>query len=339
MADDGELLLASIEDYLGPGENRFFARGYQRAEYGVRDVVITPDEGREPVVRARVDVGYPADWSTKDGVDQRPHLSTVDALVLGVQLAEAHLAHGLGLDAADRAHARVRKAVLRAGGEPQEDLLGIPLTARLVKSTETGRSPMTSVYDCTVGNLRIRCEIEHRAGPRTKTAGIYHTLDDVLGAGTARYYGAGFKVRRHHIRDVHVDPDAHTARAGVHFSPEVTTPGQGIGGASQPSVTFVDAFVVNLQLVQVLLYELDSLSRGTSNTLWMMQTVLDAPATPLPLPEGPGRALPATAALTAKRLLPLRGGTWRSVDIEAGLGGVGIRCGFAHELPAAKVTA
>jgi hypothetical protein len=332
---DSKLILASIDDYLGPGENRFFSRGYQRAEYRVRDIVVNPSQAPEPGVRAQVDVGYPEDWSKKDDIDQRPHLSTVDALVLGVQLAELHLAHGYGLTGPDRARARLRKAVLRAGGEPQEDLAGIPLSARLVKSEDATGAPsrVLSVYSCTVGNLRIRCEIEHPIGTRGAAEGGYNSLDEVLDPGDRRYYGEGFKARRHHIQDVRVDMDAFTAKADVHFTPEPDAALLGIDGELHPSVTFIDAFVVNLQLVQVLMYELDSLTRADSNTLWMMQTLLAAPAAPSLLPDRPGLALPAEASFTDKRLLPLRGGIWRSVDIDARLAGIGLRCSFAHELP------
>lgn len=324
---DSMLLLASIDDYLGPGETRFFSRGYQRAEYRVREVAVTP--AQTPQVQGRMDVGYPADWSRKAGVDQRPHLSTVDALVLGVQLAELHLAHTFGLTEPERAVARLRKVVLRAGGAPQENLVGIQLSARLVESADVPAG-LVSIYDCRVGSLRARCEIEHPVGAAVESSATYGSFD-ALGPG--RFYGDGFKTRRHHIRDVRVDTDASIARAHVHFTPE-TTPGmRGIDGELQPAVTFVDAFVVSLQLVQVLLYELDSLTRADSNTLWMMQTILEAPASVSLFPDRPDLALPAEAALTGKRLLHLRDGIWRSVDISSSLAGIGIRCSFAHELP------
>ncbi|MFF5546146.1 AvrD family protein [Streptomyces olivaceoviridis] len=331
-----QLSLTSIDDYLGPSETRFFSRGYQRAGYRVRDVVVTPADAPDAGVRATVDVTYPADWSRKkDGTDLRPHLSTVDALVLGVQLAELHLAHGYGLDGAARTRMRLRKVVLRAGGAPQEELTDIPLAARLVRTEELpGSARHLSVHDCTVGNLRVRCEIEHDIATRTVEEARHESLEKALGPGTERFWGEGFKNRRHFIHDVRVDLDALAARADVHFAPEPDAGREGIEGDTQPSVSLIDAFVVNLQLVQVLMYELDSISRAESNTLWMMQTVLEAPRDGSPAPGGPDAPAVAEAALTGKRLLPLRGGIWRSVEIKAGLAGVRLRCGFAHELPA-----
>lgn len=335
-----QILLQSIDDYLGPGETRFFSRGYQRAEYRVGDLVVTPVDAPDAGVRGTVDVGYPADWSRKkDGTDLRPHLSTVDALVLGVQLAETHLAHGYGLDAAARRRMRLHKVVLRAGGAPQEELLDIPLAARLVETTRVpgpgGR--FRSVHDCTVGNLKVRCEIEHDIGSRAVQEARHSGLEDALGPEKNRFWGGGFKRRRHHIREVAVDLADFSARADVTFDAETEPAAGGIEGDRHTAVSLIDAFVVNLQLAQVLLYELDSISRSESNTLWMMQTVLEA-APEEPQGAGPG-PYTARAGLSSRRLLPLRGGLWRSVEITGQLAGVNLRAGFAHELPPGAVVA
>ncbi|WP_419992829.1 AvrD family protein [Streptomyces boninensis] len=334
MGTGQQLLLESIDDYLGPGESRFFSRGYQRAEYQVGGITVTPPAGAG--VSATADVGYPADWSRKKDTDLRPHLSTIDALVLGVQLAELHLAHGYRLDGPARTRMRLCRVVLRAGGAPQEDLTGIELSARLVKTEQLPETPARSrsVHDCTVGSLKVRCEIEHDVTGRAEQDARHDSLDAALGAGAQRFWGEAFKDRRHFIRSVRVDTEALTAGADVHFAPDPGPAPAGIEGDAQPAVSLIDAFVVNLQLAQVLMYELDSISRADSNTLWMMQTVLEAAAVPTALPDRPEAAAAARAALTGKRLLPLRGGTWRSVEIEGEFAGASLRCSFAHELPA-----
>ena len=157
------LLYRSMDGVSRIRSGRFFGRGYRRAHHRVEDVVVTP--GRErPATHARVSIDYPVDWSTKAARnDLRPHLSTVDVLVLGVQLSEAHLAHAYGLDGAQRRAMRLRKVTLRAGGEPQEDLSRLPATAALASTTPEpgGRGSFVSVFDCRIGAMRARCEIEH----------------------------------------------------------------------------------------------------------------------------------------------------------------------------------
>ncbi|MFD7169269.1 AvrD family protein [Streptomyces violascens] len=326
--------LCSIEDFLGPGDNRFFARGFQRATHQVYDIVASAADAAEPGVRATADLSYPADWSTKqDDTDLRPHLATTDALILGVQLAEIHLTHAYGLTPAERGASRLRKVVMRAGTQPLEDLDGVVLAAALRSTAELcdGADEFVSVFDCSVGPLKVRCEIEHPINERAEAEASFDSLDHVLGAGATRLYGEGFKTRRHAIQDVDVDMAELVAQAAVHLTSVPDSPAltEGIEGSVDPSVSMVECFVVNLQLAQVLMYKMDSVRREDSDNLWMMQTIIEAPRTPRPI-DGP---LAARAAIVKKHLLPLRGGLWRSVDIAGHMSGIDLRCSFAHELP------
>jgi hypothetical protein len=321
--------LSSVDDYLGPGQSRFFSAGYRRVEHDVRGVTVTEDGAN-----ALGTLTYPRDWSRKAAnTDLRPHLSTVDCLVLGVQLAECHLAHAHGLDEGQRNASILRRVTLRAGTTPQEDLDDVELSAHRRNSSPTPERPGRSVssYDCTAGVMRARCTIEHDQGIPSSRVGHYDSPEELLGPGARRYYGDGFKARRQTIGDVTVDLDALSAKAtaGVEQLPGRTTPTSGVDGDRQPVVTPVDCFVVSLQLAQILMYELDGVRREDSKTLWMLQSTLISEA-----PEPVGPDLPATAVITGRHLLPLHGAQWRNVDITGSCGGINLRCSFAHELPA-----
>ncbi|MGH8885717.1 MAG: AvrD family protein [Egibacteraceae bacterium] len=334
MTAAAQLSYNSIDEYLGPGETRFFSRGYRRAEYQIDNVMITPADGVEPDVQATVTLRYPRDWSKKkSGVDLPPHLSSVDALVLGAQLSEMYLSHAYGLDAAMRRKMWLRRVTLRAGSAPQEHLEGLPAFAKLRETRAVPDTPnsFVSVFDCKFGAMQARCEIEHEIGGRVTTAWSCACAEDVLGPAVPRYYGEGFKFRRQLIEDVRVDMETLRSFAAVRIDPteEGHTTIEGIEGGYQPSVSMIDCFVVNLQLAQVLMYEMDAIERKDSNTLWMIRTILEA--------ENPRRPysppLVAHTAVTGKHLLRLRGGIWRNTDIVGGLGGVNLRCSLAHELP------
>jgi len=334
-----QLTYRSIDEYLGPADNRFFGCGFRRSEHQVTELVTTPADAAEPGARATVTVEYPRDWSKKTAdTDLPPHLSSIDILLLGAQLAEAHLTHAYGLDRAMRSRMWLRKVTLRASTTPQEDLTGMPALATLRKTSavadDSGR--FVSVYDCTVGVMRTRCEIEHEIGRRSSTERSGPSLEDLLGPPASRYFGGGFRLRSQSIRDVSVDMSSLQADAQVliastregHAAPE------GIEGAYQPSASMIDCFVVALQMAQVLMYELDGVARRDSNTLWMLQTVLEADKPDRPF-AGP---LAAHTAIAGKHLLKLRGGTWRNVDIKGGCAGIALRASLAHELPKSAVS-
>jgi hypothetical protein len=330
-----QLRYGSIDDYLGPGENRFFGRGYRRAEYQVGDIEVTPANDSDGGARATITIRYPVDWSTKiRNGDLRPHLSTVDMLVLGVQLSEIHLTHAYGINERMRRGMWLRKVTLRAGSTPQEDLVGLEgsATLRETKPLPGSVDVFVSVYDCRIGAMRARCEVEHRIGRPATGKATYPSIEDVLGAAVPRYYGEGFKFRQQRIEDVRVDmADLWSAAiVRVELTDDSVALGEGIEGDYQPSLSLIDCFVVDLQLVQVLMYEMDSVRRQDSNTLWMLTTVLDAtqPDRPCSVP------LETRAAIVKKHLVPLRGGRWRNVEIQGACGGVSLRSSFAHELPA-----
>lgn len=344
----GYLTLSSVTDYLGPPEKRFFSGGYRKAEHSVTGVRLTPAGAEQAGVTARVDVAYPSDWSKKkDGIDLPPHLSSIDTLVLAAQLAEAHLTHAYALNEEQRAAMRLRRVKLTAGTTPQEELTGLEARALLLETRPLEGAPgrSLSVYDCRIAKMRARCEVEHATGGRTGFSGSHDTLQDLLGPAELRYYGTGFTNYAQHIDSVSADLDELTAEAAVRLTRDEDAPATaatataGIGGAQRPAPSMIDCFVTNLQLAQILMYELDAVRRADSNTLWMLRTVLtaqgDGPGANVPPGAAPARPLPLSTRITGKHLLPLRGGTWRNVEVAGEFAGVSLRCSLAHELPAA----
>jgi hypothetical protein len=329
-------VVASIDDHLGPSEQRFFGRGFRRVGYDVGELRLTC--GADGTVRAASSVGvsYPADWSKKSaGTDLLPHFSTVDGLVVAAQLAEACLA-GLVPDLRD---GWLRTVRITAGTSPQEDLARLPAEATLRRTDPLAGEPgrAVSLVDCTVGTMRMRCEVVHALPTGTvRNVGTYAGLDALLGPATDRYFGTGFTTRRQFIREVAVDQRALSADAVLTVVHEdgVVVPTAGLEGAHQPSVSMIDAFVTALQLAQIMLYDLDGMRRQDSNTLWMRQTTLTASR-----PDRPMAAVPVTTRLDEPGLLRMGGGTWRTLDVVAELAGLRVRSAVAHQLPEGKVPA
>ncbi|MFJ4778270.1 AvrD family protein [Streptomyces sp. NPDC088762] len=331
------LHLENVSDYLGAPERRFFGEGYKRAGHRLSGITsgqeaAIGDTAATPTVTGTAAVTYPADWSRKGTVDQKPHLSTIDVLLLGVQLTEALLSRHRGLTEEDFRGSWLRRVRIKAGATPvEDDLAAVPVAARLgteEPSPDAGRT--VSVVDATVGALTIRVELDHPDVRRTP--GRPHAT-----TGPDRPFGDAYRQRRQSVEDVYVAPGRDRATALVRLTAwePAAAPGSGTEGGYQPSAGLIDAFVVALQLGQVLLYELDGVSRADSDTLWMRSTLLEAssPQRPLTAPDG-GRH-PVTAELRdATRLTTRHGDTWRRADIAAELAGVSVICSVAHRLPA-----
>lgn len=331
-----ELLYGSLDSCLGPGSSRFFGSGYKRVTQGLKD--ITTDGSGEPgaLVTARGTLGYPRDWSRKSGARElRPHLSSIDALVLAANLAETHLGRAFGLGAAERRRIWLRSADVRAGTSPHEDLADFPVHGRLaaVEGPAAEHGTLASTFDCRVGALKVRCTLVHEQGGGPGTPATYTDEKQALGPARARHYGVGYKQRELHAEQVRVDLDRQEVRGLQRVVATDEDPHTcGAEAAYGPSVSLVDALVGVAQLAQILLYAQDGLSRGNTDTLWMRRFVISADTPVRPL----GRSFTPTVRTAHSRLLSMGDARWRtaelSVDDFAGIDG---RCWLAHRLPAA----
>ncbi|MEV6752755.1 AvrD family protein [Streptomyces sp. NPDC051214] len=348
-----ELVYGSLESCLGPGSSRFFGSGYKRVTQGLKD--ITTDGSADPgaLVTARGTLTYPRDWSRKSGAGElRPHLSSIDALVLAANLAETHLGRAFGLGAAERRRIWLRSADVRAGSAPHEDLADFPVRGRLVavegptgEGGSTGeegptgeRATLASTFDCRVGSLKVRCTLVHGQGSRAGTPVTYDDEKQALGPARARHYGVGYKQRAQHAEQVRVDLDRQQIQGlqrVVATDEDAHTRGDartcGAEAAYGPSVSLVDALVGVAQLAQVLLYAQDGLSRGSTDTLWMRRFVISAGTPVRPL----GHSFTPTVRTANSRLLSMGDARWRTAELAVDdFAGIDGRCWLAHRLPA-----
>ncbi|MGP4113744.1 AvrD family protein [Streptomyces sp. 4N509B] len=323
-----ELASRTVDDFLGPGGKRFFATGYRRVEYHFGKVRISVDGEAAARVSTTLTLHYPSDWSKKSARGAiPPHLSTVDAVVVGAQLTELCLTQTFGLTPRQRARTWLAGITIRAGSTPDEALDDVAVTATLLGSTPGGDGLTRSVVETVVGRMRVRCEAVHDSAPARPGTVLLAGPDDLLGPADSRYYGTGFTRGAHRVDDLSVDAAGMLATASVTLRASGAT--AGIEGAHQPRATPVDCFVTGLQLGQVLLYELDAMGRGTSDTLWMRSTAIE-----LPRPTGHAMVrLPLATRLRRPALVEMRGGVWRTADIVAELGALRFTCNVTHRLP------
>ncbi|MFM9445715.1 AvrD family protein [Streptomyces acidiscabies] len=329
----GRLTVGDIEDYLGPAEGRYFGSGFRRVRQRLAAITLTggPESTR---ATATASVGYPGDWSAKGTGGLVPHLSTIDALVLAARTAELLLTHAYGLDVGARSRMWLRRVVIRAGGSPQEDLARLPVhgTARPAESVAVADGLRTSAVGVTIGSMHVRCEVQHedQGGYRPSQGALYEDADTALGAPDGQYYAELFRRRGQRVTHLAVDAPAGSADAEVALTPAPgESAGTGLEAAYAPSASMVDAIAVMGQLAQILMYELDGLTRGGSDTLWLRRAEL---ATDLPL-RAVDRAFPVHARVADSRLVDIDDHQWRVCDLSYGFHGITGTFSVTHRLP------
>lgn len=317
----------SIDDYLGPRERRFFGEGFKRAVHHLADVRVATAADGTGVVSATVAVDYPADWSRKGEQDQRAHLSTVDIMVLGARLVEVHLRYARGLDREQLRAAALERVRIKAGSAPVEDgLTGFPARARITGSAPAPDGSVTTVAECVIGTMRLHCELRHAAGtpapdPNATPAGFTDAeLRELLDEGP-HVYAEEYTLRRQYAENVTAVPSESRADARVRIDPALPE--------LPASALVVDAFVIGLQLGQLLLYELDGISRADSNTLWMRLTEIECRDNGVPRVP----VAPVTVRLDNRRLIEKAGHeVWRAADIVCAFQRIDMRCSVAHRV-------
>jgi hypothetical protein len=321
----------SMDDLLGPRAQRFFGDGFRRVEHAIGDVVVTSVEGAGSA-RATAALDYPADWSKKSGSGELvPHLSTVDAYVLAVQLCEIYLGHAYGLEAEQRSRIWVRSASIKAGTNPQEDLGVCPMRLRHIGAEVVSDSlcGMVSTFECTVGTLKVRLLLEHDAGHPVTGPGFYDTAESVLGPAGLRHYGDGYKLRSHALTDVVIE-DEQRGISGL-IGCELNGDDQsrvGLAAAYQPFLSPIDCIIVGAQFAQALMYSVDGIERGGTQTLWMRSIAFQAQTPHQPVIH----PFQTRAGVVDTKQLMMGNAVWRLATLTGFLQGVRVTAALAHAL-------
>ena len=326
---DRPRLYESIDDVLGEASTRFFGTGFKH-------VVQRLGAARIDVANARAtctaDVRYPPSWSKKTGGELAPHLSSIDGLVIAVQLAEAFIrvAHALDDDAI--AQSWLRGCTLRAGTAPTLDLGMVPASLAFVRREVSADALHggLSHFNVQVGTMVIQLVLDHPT-PLTRDERVQiDDLEALLGPASGRYFGDAYRNTSIRARPLELEAAQLRARATVHidYDDPSRAPRAGLAGAHAPFLSPIDAMVSVAQLAQAVMYDHDRITRAVSNNLWMRKIAISVPR-----PQFVAR-FPVETWITKSVIVPARDRRWRSASFGLKFPALQAEYSVAHELPA-----
>lgn len=323
----------SIDDILGEGDQRFFSAGFKKVLHQVGTINVDINENGQGYVTAKANVFYPSSWSKKtEDTDLKPHLSTIDALVLAVQMNEVYLNHMYGLDENQRKKMWLRRFVMKAGSTPQEDLTDFTIETRHLETKNVIGSlyGYISIFESKVGTIKVRCEIEHEMGERQTEGAFFSNIEEILGTSVSRYFGTGYKLRKQIIEDVVIDNKTQRAEAliTIEQSEDEELVNEGLEAYYRSSLSAIDCMTSVAQLGQALLYTLDNIHRSKSNTLWMRQVIIERKN-----PNESCTPFIASTQVAQSKLLKIKGNIWRTSELTGTFKDFDLRYYVAHELP------
>lgn len=239
----------SFDDLLGAPETRYFATGYQRVRYAARFETVSIGELGRMTLEGVGTVMYPADWSlASNGQPRASHLSSIDALVLGIASVEHVMTEMPGICRADSVV--IDSVSIRSGVRPHVQLNEVPVSAS-VMADERGL-----VAELRAGGFRIEVRLHETATPLRR-------------AGRFRPYWDGYRHTEVESELLEVDTrdrsivTRHTARRPTNVD------AAGIDSSLWPGLTHIDNVALFGQVAQVLAQTTVGIERGSIDNLWM----------------------------------------------------------------------
>ncbi len=349
--ENGQTFYNDIDEFLGAKDGRFFGNGFSKVGNQITDIYINISPEKKSThsnakllqtkgislgyVQAKGSLSYPDDWSKKsEDTELKPHLSTIDALNLSMQLNEMFLIHKYNLDNVDREHMWLKKYSISAGNTPYENLDAFEIYT-ICKETvsQVSINSSVSVFESKIGALKVYCEIEHKIKQAAKTDYEFFYVDgeDILGKSESRYYGMGYKYSDYDVFNLKIDYKNEKIENGVRINRVKETP-IGIEGFYRPSISMIDSIILGGQLSQALLYNIDQVEREDTGTLWMRKVTMENEN-----PSKQNKEFVAETHITNAKIINMRGSLWRKADIYSNFNGIICNYSLAYELPKEKV--
>ncbi|ENV48739.1 hypothetical protein P255_02737 [Acinetobacter brisouii CIP 110357] len=288
-----------VDEFLGDKKTRYFGAGYLNSNHAIYDFSSESDDQNILKFSCFGRVVLPQTWSIKGNGSQKPHLSTIDIIELSL-LTFDHLIQTVYSNLPKISYkSLIYKMIIRAGKSPVEsDFDQINIHGSMDKIDQE-----TKALNLDISNMRIEIQYSsdfNKIDYSAPTVDLKTPLD---------------------INDVMINVNEMKASALV-------TNNQLMKEKMEPWSTSC-LFSVGLQLGQVLLYQLDSISRSESNTLWMKKTEIFF------LSDKPNldHSHPIFTRLDNVRRYKTSDGDWRKADIYSIFGNTKIICSVTHKLP------
>ena len=315
-----------IDDALGPRAQRFFGDRYRGVTQQLR---IDAVDGAASMIAGRVEIGYPATWSVKNGKRMRPHVSTIDGVVVAELMATALLRSCADIGTGEIERAWLSSIRLAAGSAPQEDSTLVTASGRVVRIVDDGSVTRIGVAG-QLGSMRMDFEVSI---PELTASSVRLFTANVVGEDLSGVHHVGAVVD---LRDVVLDGDSDSARADLIRSQLDAQPPAGTLAAAYPSHHGdVEHVVTVAQAAQASIYEADHVNRAESNTLWMRGYRARRPLPPAVWSSS--SALTVTAVVDDRDRLVMDDAEWSISDWTASCGDVTSGFEVAHRLPAQQV--
>lgn len=278
----GGNIFMDVNDILGNYVTRYFGAGHKHTTYAIADV--KKNTKGNYVALASLDFNTDQ-WSTKNGIQQVAHVSTIDAITLSCLLIEKVIA-SLNLD-----NYFIQKFDFKAGRSAIEDIKNIDMEVMNLIIDEPTISFKTILEGMKVSIVLKKSETyKQNNSDFTNSASFLNN----------------------HLKDTHLDINEinYLGDSGLSASvnrkrkPQATY--HGLGSCLQDHLSLLEWLIVFSQIGEIMAYNYDHISRQYSNNLWMkhVTATFNEKAT-LSYP------IKTISEITKASIIKMKGNSWR----------------------------
>ncbi|MCL2073703.1 MAG: AvrD family protein [Marinilabiliaceae bacterium] len=308
---------SSVEEILGPKEQRYCSEGFKNVNFSFSDMVIKGGS-----LEAKVHVDFSKKWSSKNNENLKPHLGTTEYFNIAVIMSELLLLSQFELDDVSISKSWVSYLKMKTKPAGENSLIqNVKLDYDGTFEKKSGYG--TSYFNISIGHMTIMLGIDHEI-KKPRIEPFYVDFSFFIKNLEKHFYKTGYKECETEIRDVELDLYAQTIQSNVIYK---KSPHKHFGISSVYSTMNVANFVlVAGQLMQVLLYGLEGIRRDQSKNFWLRGLEINF--------DKPVSSLNNTATIccqTFKELI-LRGEKWRVVDFAVSLDTLSAKFNMTHQI-------
>lgn len=292
------------DEILGNYEKRYFGAGHKHTNYEVK---IGEGYGNAKII-------HTGSWSKKRNNILKPHLSTVDGIILSVLYVEKYL------ESEERFHCLSSMFLcsfeIKSGAHAIEDLREINL---VIKSKRIHSEEM--YFEVLVENMIVKLKFKKM----NIQSNIYKSNTEM---NRYNYFSEHLKHIRHNIYGIKTINER--IECIVSREKESDIAYKGIESMLSDGMSILEWLIVFSQMGQILAYDIDSINRNDSETLWMKNVKAE-----MINPYEYKGEIYASGGVTRKKILKMNSKKWRIFEMMGGSDDSNVRFEgkIAHILP------
>lgn len=291
------------DEILGDFETRYFGAGHKRTNYKLK-------QGGK---LGKAEIIHTNSWSEKMGCSLKPHLSTVDGIILSVMYVEKHMIDERKIDSLNAMFLCAFE--IKSGTGAIEDLRDISLTIRK-EEIVLNEANFEVVVEGMVVKLKFKkINVKPVDCKQNSEKNAYN------------YFSEHLKRMKHNIFGIKIEDDEITCTVSREKEDVLF---DGIGSRFSNCMSILEWLIVFSQMGQILAYDIDSINRQNSETLWMKNVKAEI----IHLIEYQGE-ISVFGGVTKKNLLNMQDKNWRIFEMAGNSvdGNVRFTGKIAHILP------